>query len=130
MAALPPRKPGPWRRSRRPDDGAFRPRDAATWRRLIRLARQAARNPERFGVDLGAAASAAVRAVMPPGHRLRDSVFLQLALKGRVFPTTPAAMRAALAAELERLAGACAEILDAPNPRPPRVRADIHDGED
>lgn len=108
---------------RRPDPG-YLPKDQAAWLRLIRLARQAARNP-KFGPDLARAASAAVRAVIPPGHRTRDSVFMRLILKARLFWPATAEVQAGAAGELERLADACAEILAIPPPRDPRIRADL-----
>ena len=106
----------------------FTPRDAAAWRRLIRCARQAARNPKRFAGALGEAATACRRAVPPPGMAIRDSVFLKLHLAGlNVWsaamsagpgaasgPGGPAlaGMTDSMAAELERLADACAAVLD------------------
>lgn len=114
----------PLRRKRRPDDGRYLPKDRAVWKRLVRWARSAARDPRRYGPELAAAATAAARAVPPPGYATRESVFLQLLTRGRVFSTTLAEKRAALAAELEALAARCAEILDAPAAEP-RRRADL-----
>ncbi|WP_337186599.1 hypothetical protein [Phenylobacterium sp.] len=111
------------RRPRRADDGRYLPKDQAAWSRLVRRARQAARNA-RFGPELAAAARACARAVPPPGHAHRGSVFLQLVAKAGVLATTPAEMRAALAAQVEDLAEAVAAVLATPNV-PARPRADL-----
>lgn len=115
------------RRKRRPDDARFLPKDAAAWRRLIRQARQAARNPKAFADALGAAAAACAKAVPPPGHAVRDSVFLRLALKGHQVWQARGDARAAAAAELVALADACAAVLDGPpeDERRSRERKDI-----
>lgn len=105
----------------------FTLKDAAAWRRLIRCARQAARNPKRFAGALGEAATACRRAVPPPGLAVRDSVFLKLHLAGlnvwsaamadpgsAFGPDGPslAGMTVSKAEELERLADACEAVLD------------------
>lgn len=113
------------RRKRRPDDGRFLPKDAAAWRRLIRQARQAARNPKAFADSLGAAAASCAKAVPPPGHAVRDSVFLRLQLKGHQVWQARGDARTALATELEALATACATVLDGPADGERRSRADI-----
>lgn len=112
-------------RKRRPDDGKFLAKDVRAWRRLIRWARAAAkgREPGAAG-ELSEAARLAARAVTPPGHCHRQSPFLRLVAKGRVFATTLECARAALASDLAELADACAAVLDAPAPGP-RPRADL-----
>jgi hypothetical protein len=115
------------RRKRRPDDGRFMPKDALTWRRLIAAARRAARNPAKYGVDVGAKAGRAVKAVMPPGHAHRDSVFVQLILKARLFWAAPGERQAELGPELERLADDCARALEVGDERrSPPERKDIY----
>jgi hypothetical protein len=82
------------RKRRRPDDGRYLPKDALTWRRLVAAARRAAANPAKFGVDVAAKAGRAARAVPPPGHAHRESVFLQLVVKARLFwPATASGRR-------------------------------------
>jgi hypothetical protein len=98
-------------RQRRPDDGKHLPKDAAAWRKLARLAAWAARHPDRTTGDLTTACHKAVRAVMPPGHQHRGSVFLQLLLKAQVFAASNAGVRAGLARDLLGLADACDVIL-------------------
>ena len=91
----------------------FTLKDAAAWRRLIRCARQAARNPKRFAGALGEAATACRRAVPPPGMAIRDSVFLKLHLAGLNVWSAAAMDRSAdQLAALERLADACEAVLD------------------
>ncbi len=115
------------RRKRRPDDSRFLPKDVAAWRRLIRQARQAARNPKAFADALGAAASACSKAVPPPGYAVRDSVFLRLTLKGHQVWQARGEAREAAASELLALAEACAAALDDPpsDERRSRERKDI-----
>ncbi|MDZ4374005.1 MAG: hypothetical protein U1C74_21630 [Phenylobacterium sp.] len=111
------------RRPRRADDGRFLPKDQAAWARLIRRARQAARNA-KFNADLANAARACARAVPPPGHAHRASDFLQLIAKASVLAHAPDAMRAPLASQVEALADACAEALDSPSGGRPRADLD------
>lgn len=100
-------------RAQRRADGRFSPKDAAAWRRLIRCARQVSRNPGRFAADLGKAATACRRAVPPPGMGIRDSVFLKLLLAGMgVWSAALAERSMEKLAELDRLADACAAVLD------------------
>lgn len=121
------------KRKRRPDDGRYLPKDALTWRRLVAAARRAAGNPAKYAVDVAAKAGRAARAVPPPGFGQRDSLFLQLLVKARLFWPATAQRQAEMGPELARLAEACAAALEAGanGVRPPvRVRRDIDDIED
>jgi hypothetical protein len=116
------------RRARRPNDGVFTPRDALTWRRLIASARRAARNPATYGVDVGAKAGRAAKAVCPPGHAHRESVFVKLLLKARLFWGSGPTRQAEMGPELEQLAADCAQALAAgEGANGVRLRRDIHD---
>lgn len=118
------------RRKRRADDGRFLPRDALTWRRLIQAARRAARAPAKYGVDVRAKADRAGRAVPPPGYAHRESPFLQLIAKARLFWPADPERQAEIGPELARLAEACAAALERGDERrSPHVRADIHGGD-
>lgn len=109
------------RQTRRKVHKPFNPRDVAGWRRLIREARRAVRNPGRFAVELADAARAATRCVAPPGHVHRDSVFMRLVLKATVYAGSQPETRAALATDLEALAQSCADFLDTPAAIRPRA---------
>lgn len=114
----------PFRRKRRPDDGRYGDKDAKAWRRLVKAARYQVRAPLADCMDLLKAADRCARAVPPAGHAVRGSVFLQLVMAARGWGRLDANARIAAAGELERLALACREALEAPQPqdppRPPR----------
>lgn len=115
----------PPRRKRRPDDGRFMPKDALAWRRLVQAARRAARNPAKYGVDVAAKADRAARAVPPAGYAHRESPFLQLVVKARLFWPASTARQAELGPVLELLAERCGNILERPIGGERRSRADI-----
>lgn len=115
------------RRPRRTDDGRYLPKDAAAWRRLIQRARAAARNPKAHADALGAAAERCMKHVPPPGHAVRDSVFLRLALLGRRVWQARGDERDAAAEGLADLAGQCAAALEAADSREPRTVAERKD---
>lgn len=121
------------RRPRRADDARFLPKDAAAWRKLVARARAAAVNPKKHADALGQASHACSRAVPPPGHAIRGSVFLALVLKAHAVWAARGETRETLAAELPDLADRCELALDgAGGERRSRPRADIDDigGED
>lgn len=93
-------------RKRRPDDGRYLAKDEAAWRRLVRAARECARAPLAYGrgLNLDRAGQAASRAVLPAGHRSRDSIFVRLMLEARLFWTLLDPGRMAKAPVLKDLA--------------------------
>lgn len=101
-------------RKRRADDGRYLPKDALAWRRLVKRARQAARNPKTYADALGQAATKCARCVAPPGYAHRDSVFLRLLLQGMRVWQTRGEARIAAVEGLEALADQVAAVLDAP----------------
>lgn len=114
-----------WANRRRKATKGFNTRDLAGWRRLVREARRAVRNPGRYLVELEEAAASATKCVMPPGHVYRDGAFSKLIERASGYARAVSGeARAALALDLEIVAQQCAEALETPRPAP-RPRKDL-----
>lgn len=102
---------------------AYAEADARTFRRLVREARRMARAPTSDTEAFWRAAERAIKAILPPGHVRRDSIFVQLIAKGRVWWRLTPLQRQAEAGNLALLCDACDAALDPPDSptRPPRL---------
>ncbi len=101
------------------------PEHLATWRELVNASRLFALRPMAPAGRLTRAAVKAGRAVVP-GDLSKDSPFVQLVEAAKAWGLKLGSERMEAAAELERLADACALVLDPPAPAPePRRRADV-----
>ena len=119
----------PFRRKRRADDARYGDQDARAWRRLVKAARYQLQQPLADSKPLWAAAEACAKAVPPPGHAGRDSVFLRLVITARAFARMAPSERAAAdatAESLRDLAATCEAAVNGSAPDTSRgARADI-----
>lgn len=97
--------------------------DVRKWKTLIGVARKQAAAPLAYAGDLGKRAKSASKAVMPPAHQVRGSVFARLVDLGKVWAGLDRDQRVRRADELEALADAVDAALN--DGRAGRHRADL-----
>lgn len=103
-------------------------KDYDRWRRLIRMAAQAAHRPYGDCSGLTKAGDRAFKAILPPGHQGPGNPFSLPVATARAFSLFSLDQRGREAKPLAELAEQCRVILDGPGPLdqpPPRFRADV-----
>ncbi|ATC25192.1 hypothetical protein [Caulobacter vibrioides] len=85
--------------------------DIRKWKTLIGVAQRQALAPLSYAGDLGKRAKSAAKAVMPPAHQVRGSVFARLVELGKVWAGLDRDQRVRRADELAGLADAVEQAL-------------------